>query len=1549
MRLAARVHLGETGRADTGGVGRFAVCLTQRRRSMLPALRRRASCRVRLLLVVGLASVLLPADALMAQRVIRLGPVVEANDPTAPNYFAAVLHPSEEATTLLSRAQEGVARKDWKLVVDSLQRIIDLPGDHILATTETKYESARQHAQRQLGTLAPEGLRAYRLIYDGEAAAIFSQATEQHDEAALRRLVDRSFITSHGDDAAVTLADWLIDEGRFLEAGAFLRQVKFVYPDSDLPAWAVPVRWAVCLAGVGRIEQAKTVLDELGQRPEGQSPEGRSRIEQVRGYLGRVSMPEPEHVEHGWPMAYGRSSRDGLMSPVEPTFVSHLPWQVPLPVPPPKSGIKTMEEYAAGHQLIPMAEITTNGQVIVVKSGANLLGLDRDTFDPLWTTRTEEEQADLVDLESGGSGSDWRGDGGSGRDRLSMSPQLRRLYYDSVGSQLCLAAGMAMTVEWPSDPPDTLAARLNRGVRRHNAPMAGSAQSFPNFVVAYALENGQRVWTSDTSSGTAALGPVEFLAAPITVEDMLFVPCRLNDDMYAVLLDPQTGKIVRHIYLCGTGGGQFDSLYACTPAVADGTVFVPTGRGVLIAIDVATWSIQWVVRYDHVSALASQVSWLPTPAIAVADVVLLAAADTDELLCFDRAAGELRWHSPREKAIYVLSAGDGMVWTVGEESYAIDLETGKQVWSQPTGSPAGRGARSGDRLYLPTRSGMHVLRAATGERADERLADVPAGNLLAYEDSLYVVSAFEIRKYPDMKRGYDQAVLAQGKNRADMSLSMRLAWLEYLRGEPAKALAALSEVPDWIRSRDEKRYSRFVHLKVLAMLELAGMAETPAAMASDLLRQAQQIAETPEDSITARLALGEHHARGSAEGSLLDACLEYAALAFDATGDAFLSDEGDAFEGRAGLKASRRLADLLPKLSAEQTATLTASLRQRLSKAIETRDMAQLRRFANCTALARLGVEAELALAIWAAKDLSYEQAEACLQRVIDRAASPDLVAEAVARLAVIHLQPGELQLPVSGTELIRRLEREFADVQISTAILDPEWSAPVPYGKSTDKTVACSEAAKSLRKRVDEGLYTKYEDALSRIALGGSGKPSRATPFPAARPLVVRGDRREAMCDRVLLFVDERTVEARRVDDGELLWPAELRLLGEMVVESRITTDGTRFLSRMSSTEPARGLVSGQTLIVNTRFGIHAVGLRTGRRLWSRRFDPPSVSEQSPAGSDACIWVHNGYMISVDSYGRLEVARRESGADVLWRRRMLDRKWQTVRAYGEFLVVGDAALQQVDVFRLSDGTHLGVSEFIQQPEADRTVNIAVIDNAICGPVSPREVAAMELKTPGLERWRIEMEADLAQVCKPSEDTLAIADRSGRIKLINTADGSVKLNVHVPAVAHGVVDSRIDAGVLFVVGLQQRFEPARGNAEGQQWSLAAIRLDNGEILWTKTDLGPQMCVTGDALVASSNAIPLLIYRAANEARVNQGATNRARLELVVLDKSTGAQLGDTVSTDVEGMEGVAAMLDLQVWPGYVTAFVGTNLVRFDLSPPLDRPAPSAGQGARSGS
>ncbi|MCH7702912.1 MAG: hypothetical protein IID37_14610, partial [Planctomycetes bacterium] len=163
---------------------------------------------------------------------------------------AAVVPRSAPTERLLRVGSEAIARGDWKLAIDSLQRILDdqngsalvpdtpsgtaalsdatggLPTSaQALVDQPPVFRSAQDVAERILATMPEEGLRAYRILYDGQAKAAYHRAVQEHDGRALTALARRYLLSSWGDDAAVLAAAWALDAGRSDEALRLLDRV----------------------------------------------------------------------------------------------------------------------------------------------------------------------------------------------------------------------------------------------------------------------------------------------------------------------------------------------------------------------------------------------------------------------------------------------------------------------------------------------------------------------------------------------------------------------------------------------------------------------------------------------------------------------------------------------------------------------------------------------------------------------------------------------------------------------------------------------------------------------------------------------------------------------------------------------------------------------------------------------------------------------------------------------------------------------------------------------------------------------------------------------------------------------------------------------------------------------------------------------------------------------------------------------------------------------------------------------------------------------------
>ncbi len=1463
---------------------------------------------------------------------------VESASSNPENPFSATLQVSEEAGTLMKRADEGIERQDWKLAIDSLQRIIELKGEHTLTADGRLYESARGIAERKLAALPEAGLRAYRLMHDGEAVALFEQARHEHDEALLKDIVDRFALTSIGHKAALALADWLMDEGRSSEAAAILNRASSVRGPSDPLHRVLTERAAVALAASGQTGAALALLQSL-PTTETADPklDGPDRGAAVRSWIAAQTQPADTTEITQWPCEMGNSTRTGRMDFVEPAFPPESPWRLAVPIAPPRRGFEATSAHAVKHNLWPITRPVTDGHRMYVKAGPRLVGIDTETAEVLWTSQPYGEETVFAAQFRQGAQIWLTPPADPSGTQYLADPFFLHTYQDAVGGSVGLAFGQVLTVEWPGDPPMPPALWREDGRPNLVQGRFDSGNPTPNRVAAYDPADGKLLWSTDSTGGQGELAGLQFLAVPLPVGPHLLAPCRVENDLYAVVLDSRTGRLVRHIYLCGTGGGAFNSLHACDPCRIGATVYLPTGRGVLVALDANDFSIQWILRYDRTARKVAETSWRTPQLVGAGDSLLLAPPDADQLLCIDRHTAKIRWSFDRGDAQCILATNARLVWLVGPRVEAVRIETGDSVWSRPIPQLAGRGALSGNRLYLPTLNGLVAFDAATGrplEVAKPPLSD-RLGSLLAFDFNLYSADGLFIRRFPDMDRGYARARALHDAVPTDGSRAIRLASLELLQGKPAEALAAMESVPPTFAQADPARARYLAHLQVAAMLRLAASDSTPPDKARSFLEKARQTAKSSRDAIDSSLALGEFHSR---QGRHLDACSEYFALMCSEAGDEVLSD-GYGFERRARDAAGQRLAAALPNLPGPDLTTFTQRAGDRLRAAVASRDERTLLWLSESDAAGTVSHEASLILASWAMESYRFEQAENMLTRVLRHAEAPHLQAEAAARLAAIYLQPDDLHQPMAAAAVLDRLANDYAAISLPASIaslVSPGEAGPAapPPGD----TVTGVGLANRFKTRLNAALLAHRRETLSPATLGPPKATLDPSTHPNARPVLVRDEPCEPLAGRRLLLTDQNDLQFVDADTGKELWPVELRLLSELTVESQNARESlppnfTR--PGVNPTTSARAVMEGQTLILNTIPAIHAVGSLTGRRLWSRPFDAPISPRQDPAASNAWLWTDDGYLVTVDAAGRLEAARIESGNRILWRRVDARQCWHWVRARQGYVVAIDGDLERTDVFRLRDGGMIGSCAFAQP--ADR-VSIALLAEVICGPVSEREIAAFELAAPGVERWRFKADGTLSQIFKPTPDTLVVTDQVGRLAALDPATGSVLWRTAVNTCANGVTDGVLQNDVLYVCGLQHRPRGRRSDAENQRWAVAAVRWSDGQVLWQAGDLPARAYLNAHVLAVSANAIPIAVFTPARAPHfdapegIDRNTPLTSRLEIGLLEKTTGRALGGKLLANLPLDTGTGTILDLRASDGIIEVVVGANRLRIACPP-----------------
>ena len=1506
----------------------------------------------------------------------------EAEPGHPPAVASAILDESEEAAHLLRRAAEAAERQDWKLAIDALQRIVELPGETIVQAAPDAYESARRHAHRQIAALPPEGLRAYRLLHDGEARTCYHRAVEMHDETALREIVDRFLLTSVGDDAAMTLASWWLDEGRASPAIALLRELATIYPDPDVPRAAIEARLALAMGMAGQRQAARKTTEALVRTSQGAGPL-QQRAMEIQAGIGQL-MPAAAGPEPAWSMVMGGPQRTGLMPPVEPTLLDETPWRHRMPIERPGL-LPKLDAFQRTTRWLPVTQMVTNGQVVIINWAGRLIALDADTFEKIWETLAAplpgvwgKSRYPVLARRAGPA---------EAEADFEWDALAHRLFRDEAAGSLVLHAGLVITIERSAEE----IASPEEQLRRAAEPAWRQAGAGPAMdqIVAYDARTGRLRWRCGRSArtepgpGGKSAGPLddaEFLSAPIPVRDhLLLVPYRSGTDLHAAIVEDTGGMLVRTIYLCGLGGADVAAAGALPPCLADEVAYIPTDCGALIALDTATWAIRWAVRYERDAPGARTISpeesaadrrvradppaggWQPGPPVAAAGLVLLAPGDADSLLAFDRATGTIAWKLPRGDGLYVLAADPdpAAAWVVGDTVRRVDLETGHVLWERRIGHPTGRGALSGGRLYLPTTDHVAVLDAQTGEPAGRlELPDDgrPLGNLVCWDGYLYSLDVQEIRRYPDLRQAYEAALAAHRNQPAKAGPAIRLAHLELIRRDPERALVALEGVrtdgPDGHGDRhSQAQMDHVAHLRVEALLAMARRPETPTSRAEEYLRAARWSARRPDDAVRAGLALAEHLAAG---GRTLEAYREYVGIALagpeaggDATGgiagrplapgDVLIKVSGGARPVRRAARGviRERLQELERQLDASGRQGLEAWLAERLGSAFGPGqgDPDLMERLAEVRLPGGWGLRAMMRLGVLAQEDERIEEAEYHYRRVLRSGAPPPAAAEALARLAQVYMAPDELHMPLAAESCIERLRSEFASVSIP--------AGAVRRGATGGITGA--EAAAALEARLDRALLERHRAATRDIRLGAPTNAVYSGELPDAMPLLIRSARPEPLADTMLLLAGTSEVRAHRVADGEVLWRAALRLIEEPEVFPEIAPSvviGTPYEAGAPAPRPY-AVHDGQVLVVNSERGLHGIGLATGLRLWSRRFILP---EEVTTATDAILSSEEGQLLTLDGNGVLAMASTIDGGRIRWEREVPGEQWAAIRLRDRYAVLVDRSLSVASVFRAEDGRHLGDASFSQPRVAEaRRISLAIFGEVICGPAGPADVVARELAAPGVERWRLRCEqggkpASITGLFRPRPDVLGIGCAGGTVRLVDPRSGHILLEADLKDPGAEPFEGAMTDDVLCVY--------STGGAKREGFRLVAIDTRSGDVLWHRppqpgeywSPPGFALPISNELLAASSNAIPIariIPGRQGHDAGVRSPGigpdpSEAGTVQLTILDKRTGQPIGEPQRAALTRAESMRRIRSVLVWPDRIVVVGDSAYVAFGV-------------------
>lgn len=1461
------------------------------------------------------------AAPLRAQQQILLGDDIYDN-PAA--LTGAGIEDSPAIENLFSRAAEGAARGDWKFAIDSLQRIIEdengalVPVPPVASNEYRRYESARRRAIREVAALPPEGLAAYRLLYDGKAKRLLEQARAGGDAAAARELADRYLLTNYGDDACDLLASWALDEGRPAEALTILQVLGDLVPEyagaaaggERLPEPLIAGKQAAAYAMLGRTDEAREALARAGANASGDA-----------GWLADVlKLPVVDEAltvgRQDWRLSGGSGRRTGMMPAVEPTLMDITQWQVELPEARSDLWQRSRIIENSDSAELPVSSPIAAGGTLFARTATGVLAVEAEGMAVRWTARTSEHKpvpvsiadAPVVRQMRGGRMIDFEHASGDPRD-----PE----FADHVAGGLSLCHGLLMTIERDGGSVSSGIDNLDMRTRRMVLFTGGVFPSSfdPTRLVATNAKDGNHAWQRGRNDDpNDPLGAAQFRAAPIEVGADMWVPFIRGNDLLVAVLDPRSGALRQEILLCYVEASTYGLEQALDPAVADGVVFVPTGNGLLVAVDAAERRPRWATQYREPGADESrrhgrrEGRWHPGPPVVAGGRVLLAPSDSPDLFALSADSGSVLWTAGRPAGgWYILAADQRHVWVGGAGVTCLSARDGKTEWSAPLESVAtGRAALSGDRILVPTLRGLEVVVAETGRKMLGQTiseAQQPLGNLLCWDDALFSLDPTALRKYPDLAQAYPRAVERFAADPSSVPAAMRLAWLELLRKKPRESFDVLRRVGDEAYAEGQAQASELAHLRVEVLLALADVPGIAHDEVMHLVDEAARFARATTDRLRVDLRAGKEL---SAAGRHAEAFTRLYDLARSAAADE-LTIRADGVRVRERLNVAAELARIGPQLTtAQREAWRTEAEAQIVRTAValgndETwRDArAALARAADIDAVGAPAQQALLALGKWEAQRGRLEAAEQCLARAARLNADSDLTAAAHMLLADLYAD-SRLRLFAPAADSLDELVRRFATAGIPAAYVQlgtarqigepPRESA----ASSLPATIGAWAAAARARLPKAELRAQRFDELRPGVSLEPDrtwAAPDRAERRFAPRMVYFDDPRPPALGTRALFYDQEDTLVCRDVRTFEPVWRAELRVPEEF----RAANSGLNLFPWMGpeqqTPETHRAAADGQIMVIRGDYALHAVGLVTGKRLWTRTFDVPDAHSEM-TGLDYALAAGGGYVVGTPRSGRLTAMRAIDGSTV-WERDLRGEEADNIWIWEDRVAVIDARHEHVHLFDLADG-RLVRQVIFQQPDPDNAVvSLVRVGDVLCGPWYRSDqdaIVAVDVRT-GEERWRRpinEESAIVSQLFRPAPDMLGVSLLGGGVLLLEGATGEDVQRFRANQ-SSGAVD-----GV--VAGRHAVFRWYDGQRGVDYPRLVGFDLQTGKELWGRDDFAPADYYDEPlrAYGADEPTIPALVDK-----REIPGIGASGPFHLHLLSVRTGESVG-------EGIELIAA-------------------------------------------
>ncbi|MDA1014304.1 MAG: PQQ-binding-like beta-propeller repeat protein [Planctomycetota bacterium] len=164
-----------------------------------------------------------------------------------------------------------------------------------------------------------------------------------------------------------------------------------------------------------------------------------------------------------------------------------------------------------------------------------------------------------------------------------------------------------------------------------------------------------------------------------------------DDKQLAVALDAQTGKTKWETELAPFYKNQMGNGPRGTPAVADGSVYVFTGEGILAALNAKTGALDWKTNaVKQNGGRVADYGMACSPLVVGDNVIVTVGAEGATVVAYNRKSGDVAWKSLgsdpagySSPTVLTVAGKQQLIAFTGASAIGVEPLSGKLLWKHP--------------------------------------------------------------------------------------------------------------------------------------------------------------------------------------------------------------------------------------------------------------------------------------------------------------------------------------------------------------------------------------------------------------------------------------------------------------------------------------------------------------------------------------------------------------------------------------------------------------------------------------------------------------------------------------------------------------------------------------------------------------------------------------------------------------------------------------------------------------------------------------------------